>query len=76
MIEPNLTINMKGELLRNLRSGLIFKLNANDERGYKLIELINVEMELKYPVNFLERLFEFKMTTINFFELSLEAKEP
>ena len=55
-IEPNLTSNRQGELLRNLRSDLIFQLNTKDKSGYKYIELINIEMELKYPINFLERL--------------------
>ena len=55
-IEPNLTSNRQGELLRNLRSDLIFQLNTKDKSGYKYIELINIEIELKYPINFLERL--------------------
>ena len=58
-IEPNLTSNRQGELLRNLRSDLIFQLNTKDKSGYKYIELINIEMELKYPINFLERLIEY-----------------
>lgn len=58
-IEPNLTSNKQGELLRNLRSDLIFQLNNEDKNGYKYIELINVEMELKYPINFVERLVEY-----------------
>ena len=55
-VEPNLTSNKQGEPLRNLRSDLAFQLNSKDKSGYQYIELINIEMELKYPINFLERL--------------------
>jgi hypothetical protein len=58
-VEPNLTSNKQGEPLRNLRSDLVFQLNTKDKNGYQYIELINIEMELKYPTNFLERLIEY-----------------
>lgn len=58
-VEPNLTSNKQGEPLRNLRSDLVFQLNSKDKSGYQYIELINIEMELKYPTNFLERLIEY-----------------
>ena len=58
-VEPNLTSNKQGEPLRNLRSDLAFQLNSKDKSGYQYIELINIEMELKYPTNFLERLIEY-----------------
>ena len=57
--EPSKTVNKNGEKLRLLRTDLSFKLKMKNKKEYNLINLINVEMQLGYPSNFLERLVNY-----------------
>ena len=60
-IKNDINKNQTGEYLKSLRSDLSFQLeiqNKNEEEKDK-IQLINIEMQLGYPTNFLDRLMDY-----------------
>ncbi len=62
-IKKDINQNKNGEHLTLLRSDLSFQLkiqneNENEEEKDK-IQLINIEMQLGYPINFLDRLIDY-----------------
>ena len=54
--------NKNSEPLRLLRSDLAFKIELNDKNDCNLVKLINIEMQLGYPDNFIERLIEYGLS--------------
>ena len=58
-IKYNYDVNKNLEPLRALRSDLAFKITLKDKKDCNLIELINIEMQLGFPGNFLERLINY-----------------
>jgi flagellar biosynthesis GTPase FlhF len=51
--------NNNGEHLKLLKSDLSYKCKTNQNEQSSIITLINIEMQLGYPLNFLERLIDY-----------------
>ena len=58
-IKPKLIPNKNGEPLKVLRSDLSFSLKFSNNNEFNLLELINIEMQLGQPGNFLDRLVNY-----------------
>ena len=51
--------NKNLEILNLLRTDFAFKIKLNNKNDFYLVNLINIEMQLGYPDNFLQRLVEY-----------------
>ena len=62
-ILPDIKKNKNGEHLLLLRSDLAFQLEMETkDKEYKLVELVNIEMQLGYLSDFLERLLNYGLS--------------
>lgn len=61
-VKYNMEKNNNYEPLRLLRSDLAFKIKLNDKNESNLVQLVNIEMQIGYPINFLERLVEYGLS--------------